>query len=685
MGTYTPLALLCIANKPEKKLKHVILIAVLSWTAFGQNATKMGPIAPTDVITKATPAVDVRSYGAKGNDSTDDTAAINSANTTANSSNACLLFPPLIFRTTAKVTITAPCVKADGAVLHVDSAYNGIAVEVTNTFSSTLGCDLGLPGVRKSPRLWSSGTPASDAGISILDANACLIKVPLVAGFTDGLLLAPSGFGVGRNNIFLGQLNNNMRGIKFAPTTSNGFVNQNIFYGGYWAADFTLGWAVPGTRNILIAASTDQVTSNIFVGPDLEGQVAEYMAEIWGAYNRIVMPELENPASRTVTDATTTSGSPTITLSAGDVSAGKGFNANADTGQTVTSSLFPGGTTILSVGSTTLATASANATGNATANGTVTISSAPRIAFRNSGGNTAIQNIFDGGFPNTSLVVTKDAGVISNAIISSGKNSARWSLLDAGDPGVGRGATTPFNSNSPGYGIGSPQWMVHLDNTAGDTGTEGGIGACGPNPTTGVCGKLFVDDANSVWGFRTNGNVTSYIFAIANGATEFYRFNPAGNGTATVGSSAGTVNVGIGSTSTTNIPGTIVGSSNTSQLGRLRFNKATTQTSGNIALSAGWGNTASISSVNGNDQGLQLVISSSGTGQAASPAVTVTFADGTWTNGPTCIAGDSSGSSVILTGVFVSAVNATTLVVGFAGFTPVAGSTYGLNIICNGR
>jgi hypothetical protein len=56
---------------------------------------------------------------------------------------------------------------------------------------------------------------------------------------------------------------------------------------------------------------------------------------------------------------------------------------------------------------------------------------------------------------------------------------------------------------------------------------------------------------------------------------------------------------------------------------------------GVIALSAGWGTTASVAVDSGSrDQRMSFTVTSAGTGQGASPTITITFTNGTWTNPP---------------------------------------------------
>lgn len=109
---------------------------------------------------------------------------------------------------------------------------------------------------------------------------------------------------------------------------------------------------------------------------------------------------------------------------------------------------------------------------------------------------------------------------------------------------------------------------------------------------------------------------------------------------------------------------------------------ATTLVAGDFALSAGWGNTATVTAVVGTDQAWTITVTANGTGIAANPTVTLTFHDGTWTNAPTAISKMVGGAGTIT--ALTDAPTATTWVITFNG-TPVATSTYIISGILIGR
>jgi hypothetical protein len=104
--------------------------------------------------------------------------------------------------------------------------------------------------------------------------------------------------------------------------------------------------------------------------------------------------------------------------------------------------------------------------------------------------------------------------------------------------------------------------------------------------------------------------------------------------------------------------------------------------SGDFSLSAGWGTTASIGSISGNDQRFSFVVTSSGTGQSALPSITLTFSDGAWPVAPKAVLVRTTGSQMSVP-FAIPAITTTTMTIVFTG-TPVAAETFGLNVIVLG-
>jgi hypothetical protein len=105
-------------------------------------------------------------------------------------------------------------------------------------------------------------------------------------------------------------------------------------------------------------------------------------------------------------------------------------------------------------------------------------------------------------------------------------------------------------------------------------------------------------------------------------------------------------------------------------------------TTGNVVLSAGWGTTPVVT-VTAKDQAARITIVCDNTA-GASPTVTVTFADGTWTATPIIVPvrGDAAAPTTAYWRLKTPSVTAP--VFEFVG-TPVAGNTYIMDFIVMGR
>lgn len=100
----------------------------------------------------------------------------------------------------------------------------------------------------------------------------------------------------------------------------------------------------------------------------------------------------------------------------------------------------------------------------------------------------------------------------------------------------------------------------------------------------------------------------------------------------------------------------------------------TTLVAGDFVLSGGWGNTATIGTITGNDQRWQATVTSSGTGQGANPTIALTYKDGTWTTAPISVVVRNGGTGVGCTGFTVSST--ATVQTSTCTGTPSASETY---------
>lgn len=96
---------------------------------------------------------------------------------------------------------------------------------------------------------------------------------------------------------------------------------------------------------------------------------------------------------------------------------------------------------------------------------------------------------------------------------------------------------------------------------------------------------------------------------------------------------------------------------------------------GNFALSAGFGTTASIAvAANSTITRGEATVTSAGTGQGASPTVTLTIPDGAYTSAPFVVAIRCAGDQLTVA-IAPTTRNAGSIVFTFQG-TPIAAETY---------
>ena len=102
----------------------------------------------------------------------------------------------------------------------------------------------------------------------------------------------------------------------------------------------------------------------------------------------------------------------------------------------------------------------------------------------------------------------------------------------------------------------------------------------------------------------------------------------------------------------------------------------------NIALSAGWGSTATVTSTTGFNNQVTWTVNATGTGQAANPTMTVTWTPTAWATAPGCIAQETSGTP--LAQVTMTAPTTTSVVLTWNG-TPTASNSYAFSLHCSGQ
>lgn len=250
--------------------------------------------------------------GAVGDGVADDTAAIQVAftaaaaavpTTTIIGSSPVVYFPPAAgYRTTSSLTVP------DGVdvIMQGPILYDGAAG------TTALNVGSGVRTMRRHHRLWvrrvtlASWTNFSDVGIKIRTHYYGEIHIKEVRGFDTGLYMVGTGTGgCVHNQVWLGDIADNRIGVRLTQNT-NGWCNENIFYGGSFLSSSTTHTSID--RFGVYITSEDGTylnnNANLFLKPSFEiGGDAAIPAEgtcvyiEHGSMNSFLDCRVENPSA----------------------------------------------------------------------------------------------------------------------------------------------------------------------------------------------------------------------------------------------------------------------------------------------------------------------------------------------------------------------------------------------------
>ncbi len=229
-------------------------------------------------LTDAGQTFNVQHFGAIGDGTTDDTAAINAAidALAAASGYRTLVFPPAIhYRTTETITIPERADVVMDTPVKYEGAVTTPAIVVGRERANNVA-KLKLQVIREfGADGYANWDEADNIGLLIHNAYMAFLEIPRVEGFTIGVQARGSGAGFGYSHIHLGLLRDNWVALDLFNYELNdkpGWVNENIWYGGDFGrrSDTKRGW---GNIGIRIHSGDDRYTrnnNNLFIKPCFE-------------------------------------------------------------------------------------------------------------------------------------------------------------------------------------------------------------------------------------------------------------------------------------------------------------------------------------------------------------------------------------------------------------------------------
>lgn len=232
----------------------------------------------TGAVARTIPSVIERTvhaqlFGAVGDGTTNDTAALQAAANAAAAAGAVLVIGRGNFLTTAAITVPgeAAGLVMEGGIITRSGAGIGLILGNAGTFNNRNKLYRNLRVQRATQSDWSS---EGDIGIRLFNLDACDVDIRQVEGFTIGVQLVGDGRGCEDTTLFYSRLVNNRIGLDLRTLTSSAWMNSLIHVGGHFANGSTVNpsQARFGVRFSREPGAYTLHNRHLFLGPAFELQ-----------------------------------------------------------------------------------------------------------------------------------------------------------------------------------------------------------------------------------------------------------------------------------------------------------------------------------------------------------------------------------------------------------------------------
>jgi hypothetical protein len=208
--------------------------------------------------------ISVRWAGAKGDGTTDDTAAIQAAVNVAASLSVPIVFPAGNYKITSTISIPGT-INVKGSDAKITAVGDFVALQYGSTTNNSLYRTLLLPQVWKSARTWAG----PDVGVRLLNLAGCDVHVPAIYSFSVGLdAMGINTNGWMFNTVRIGYISDALTNLWLHPVAS-GWVNDNTFIGGSLFNPISSPQQT-NTATIALTQETYAPGANRFIGVSVE-------------------------------------------------------------------------------------------------------------------------------------------------------------------------------------------------------------------------------------------------------------------------------------------------------------------------------------------------------------------------------------------------------------------------------